>query len=178
MASFAKLNNSNIVISVESINNEVIKDENGVEQEYLGINFLRKLYNEPNANWKQSSYNTRHGKYWTDCKIDQNQTKSFRLNHAGINYTWDENLQGFLPPKPYSSWVLYTGEITSKKLSYEWYAPIEAPNKTPIGSLELPDSIKYRIDWDEENQRWISYSTENTNIKFVWNINTFNWEQI
>jgi hypothetical protein len=58
MASFAKLNSANIVITVESVVNEVLKDSNGVEQEQLGIDFLRTLYNEPNAIWKQTSYNT------------------------------------------------------------------------------------------------------------------------
>jgi hypothetical protein len=58
MASFAKLNSANIVITVESVINEVLKDSNGVEQEQLGIDFLRTLYNEPNAVWKQTSYNT------------------------------------------------------------------------------------------------------------------------
>ena len=40
MASFAKLDNNNIVITVESVVNEVLKDSNGVEQEQLGIQFL------------------------------------------------------------------------------------------------------------------------------------------
>jgi hypothetical protein len=33
--SFAKLNSENIVITVESVVNEVLKDSNGVEQELL-----------------------------------------------------------------------------------------------------------------------------------------------
>jgi hypothetical protein len=33
MASFAKLNSANIVITVESVVNEVLKDSNGIEQE-------------------------------------------------------------------------------------------------------------------------------------------------
>ena len=41
MASFAKLNSENIVITVESVVNEVLKDSNGVEQESIGIQFLR-----------------------------------------------------------------------------------------------------------------------------------------
>jgi hypothetical protein len=58
MASFAKLNLNNIVERVESVVNEVIKDSNGIEQEAIGIQFLKTLYNEPNAIWKQTSYNT------------------------------------------------------------------------------------------------------------------------
>jgi hypothetical protein len=54
MANFAKLDNNNIVITVESVVNEVLKDSNGIEQEQLGIDFLKTLYNEPNANWKKN----------------------------------------------------------------------------------------------------------------------------
>ena len=44
MASFAKIEN-NIVITVVSVVNEVLKDSNGVEQESIGIQFLKTLYN-------------------------------------------------------------------------------------------------------------------------------------
>jgi hypothetical protein len=43
MASFCKIEFNNIVIAVESVVNEVLKDSNGIEQEQLGINFLRTL---------------------------------------------------------------------------------------------------------------------------------------
>jgi len=82
MAHFAKLEN-NIVIAVHSVVNEVIKDSNGVEQEAIGIEFLRKLYNEPNAIWKQTSYN-----------------KNFRKNYAAIGYRYDEQEDTFVPPNP------------------------------------------------------------------------------
>ena len=82
MAHFAKLEN-NIVIAVHSVVNEVLKDSNGVEQEAIGIEFLRKLYNEPNAIWKQTSYN-----------------KNFRKNYAAICYRYDEQEDAFIPPKP------------------------------------------------------------------------------
>jgi len=83
MAHFAKLNSENIVITVVSVVNEVLKDSNGVEQEAIGIEFLRKLYNEPNAIWKQTSYNNR-----------------IRKNYAGIGYRYDEQEDAFIPPQP------------------------------------------------------------------------------
>ena len=56
MAHFAKLDNENKVISVEVVNNNVIIDDNGIEQEQLGIDFLNTLYDT--ASWyKQTSYN-------------------------------------------------------------------------------------------------------------------------
>jgi DNA phosphorothioation-dependent restriction protein DptG len=56
MAYFAKLNLENIVEQVISINNAVITDANGVEQEQLGVDFINKLYNTRDV-WKQTSYN-------------------------------------------------------------------------------------------------------------------------
>jgi hypothetical protein len=43
MASFAKIGLNNKVIEVLSVNNEVLKDSNGVEQESIGIMFGNKL---------------------------------------------------------------------------------------------------------------------------------------
>jgi len=128
MASFSKLNSNNIVITVESVVNEVLKDSNGVEQEQLGIDFLKTLYNEPNAIWKQTSYNT-------NGNIHSLGGTPFRKNHAGIGYTYDEGRDAFIPPKPYNSWIL-------NEQSCNWEAPISYPI----------DGQKYF--WNEENQSW------------------------
>jgi hypothetical protein len=127
MASFAKIEN-NIVITVESVVNEVLKDSNGIEQEQLGINFLKILYNEPNAIWKQTSYNTHGG-------VHQLGGKPFRKNHANIGYTYDETRNAFIPPKPFNSWIL-------NETTCIWYAPIDKPN----------DGNIYK--WNEEILNW------------------------
>ena len=128
MASFAKLNSENIVIRVESVVNEVLKDSNGIEQENIGIQFLRTLYNEPNAIWKQTSYNT-HG------NVHSLGGTPFRKNHAGIGYTYDSNRDAFISPKPYNSWIL--NETTCL-----WEAPVARPN----------DGNMYK--WNEEILNW------------------------
>jgi hypothetical protein len=128
MASFAKLDNSNIVITVESVVNEVLKGSNGVEQEQLGINFLKTLYNEPNAIWKQTSYNTIGG-------VHTKGGIPFRKNHAGIGYTYDENRDAFIPIKPYNSWLL--NETTCR-----WEAPVAYPQ----------DDNSYV--WNEQTLSW------------------------
>ena len=46
MAHFAKIDENNAVIKVVAVSNNVITDENGVEQESLGIEFLKKDLNE------------------------------------------------------------------------------------------------------------------------------------
>lgn len=53
MAHFAKLEN-NIVTEVIVVNNEVLLDENGVEQESIGAQFCQDLFG---GEWKQTSYN-------------------------------------------------------------------------------------------------------------------------
>ena len=128
MASFAKLNSENIVITVESVVNEVLKDLNGVEQEAIGINFLKTLYNEPNSVWVQTSYNTHGG-------VHSNNGTPFRKNHASIGYTYDSQRDAFIPPKSYNSWIL--NETTCL-----WEAPIPYPT----------DGQRY--NWNEETQSW------------------------
>jgi hypothetical protein len=128
MASFAKLNLENIVITVESVVNEVIKDLNGVEQEQIGIEFLRNLYKEPNAIWKQTSYNTVNGVHLLGGT-------PFRKNHAGIGYTYDENRDAFISPKLYNSWILNENTCS-------WEAPVAYPN----------DGNRYM--WNETTQNW------------------------
>ena len=46
MAHFVKLDDDNIVVDKVVVNNDVILDENGDEQESLGIQFLKDLYND------------------------------------------------------------------------------------------------------------------------------------
>lgn len=53
MAHFAKLEN-NTVQQVIVVNNEVLKDENGIEQESIGIAFCEELFG---GTWIQTSYN-------------------------------------------------------------------------------------------------------------------------
>lgn len=128
MAHFAKLNSENIVIKIECVVNKVLTDSNGVEQEAIGIDFLRNLYNEPNANWKKTSYNTTKGVHLLGGT-------PFRKNHAGIGYTYDETRDAFIPPKPFNSWILNDSTC-------DWDPPIPYPT----------DEQNYF--WNEENQSW------------------------
>jgi len=105
MAHFAKLGIGNIVEQVIVVNNSVITDEQGIEQEKLGVDFLNKLYNTRDV-WKQTSYN---GK--------------FRKNYAGIGYHYDEQKDAFIAPKPFLSWTL--NETTCR-----WNAPIPQPDNS------------------------------------------------
>jgi hypothetical protein len=126
MASFAKIGLNNKVIEVLSVNNEVLKDSNGVEQEIIGIDFLTKLTGW--AIWKQTSYNTVGG-------IHNNNGTPLRKNHAGIGYTYDEDRDAFIPPKPFNSWIL-------NETTCHWNAPVAKPN----------DGKLYK--WNEQTLSW------------------------
>ena len=134
MASFAKLDNNNIVIQLVAVVNEVIKDSNNIEQEQLGIDFLNQLYNT-NDNWKQSSYNTNAG-------IHSLGGTPFRKNHAAIGYQYDSQRDAFIPQKPYNSWLL--NESTCR-----WESPVTRPESTK----EQKDNNQY-YTWNEETQSW------------------------
>jgi hypothetical protein len=138
MAYFAKLNSNNIVEQVISVHNNELLD-NGIESEAKGIAFCKSLYGQ-DTNWKQTSYNTKDGKYHDQINnifvVSQNQSKAFRKNFAGIGMTYDETRDAFIPIKQFNSWVL-------NEQKCDWEAPIPYPT----------DGEDYI--WNEENQSWI-----------------------
>ena len=78
--------------------------------------------------WVQTSYNTIGGQH--------PEGRPFRKNYAGIGYTYDSIRDAFIPPQPFSSWIL--NEETCL-----W----EAPTPMPI------DGKTYI--WNEETISWI-----------------------
>ena len=103
MANFAKLDNNNVVIAVNSVDNATVNDLPFPDSEPVGIQFLTE-WSGGYTNWKQTSYN---------C--------NFRKNLAGIGYTYDQVIDAFVPPKPYPSWLLNTNTC-------RWEPPIPYPN--------------------------------------------------
>ena len=101
MAHFAKINSENIVTEVIVINNDVILDSNGNEQESLVVDFFKQLYGD--GTYKQTSYNS-----------------NLRKNMATVGSTYDASKDAFIRPKRYSSWVL--DESTCR-----WKPPVEHP---------------------------------------------------
>ena len=122
MAHFAQLDENNVVQQVIVVSNNELLDANGVEREELGIGFCQRLFG---GNWKQTSYN-----------------HNFRKRYAGIGYTYNAELDAFVPPKPYPSWVLNETEAN-------WEAPVPAPADQGQG-----DPPKF-YHWVEESQSWV-----------------------
>lgn len=122
MAHFAQLDNNNVVLKVIVVDNKDTADENGNEIESIGVNFCKSLLG-PDTNWKQTSYNN-----------------NFRKRYAGIGYAYDQNLDAFIRPKPFPSWLLNSSTA-------DWEAPVPRPN----------DGNFYR--WDEATLSWVEVQT-------------------
>lgn len=115
MAHFAELDENNVVTRVIVVGNKDTSDANGVEKEYIGKAFCERLYG---GNWVQTSYNG-----------------NIRKNYAGIGFTYNSDIDAFVPPKPYASWVL--NNDTAK-----WEAPTPMPDDGQMYS------------WDEDTTSW------------------------
>jgi hypothetical protein len=61
---------------------------------------------------------------------------NIRKNYAGIGYRYDKELDAFIPPQPFASWILNE--------DCKWEAPIPYPE----------GELMYR--WDEEEGDWVA----------------------
>ena len=121
MAHFAKLGVGNIVERIEVVHNDIATTEQA------GVDFLNNLYQTRDV-WKQCSYNTIGGEH----KFGGTQ---LRKNYPAIGDSYSEELDAFIPIKPFDSFTL--NEDTCL-----WEPPIAYPT----------DGQSY--NWNEENQNW------------------------
>lgn len=119
MAHFCKLENG-VVTQVIVVDNKDTADASGVEKEYIGAAFCERLFG---GEWKQTSYNG-----------------NFRKNYAGIGYTYNADIDAFVPPKPYASWLLNNDTA-------QW----EPPTPKPTEGL---------WEWDESTTSWVAVESE------------------
>ena len=108
MAHWAEIDGNGLVLRVTVGNN----DDPGEGYDWLVENL--------GGTWVQTSYN-----------------QSFRKNFAGVGFTYDEELDAFIPPQPFDSWVLDEGTC-------RWVAPVPMPE----------DGADY--SWDEEAGDWVA----------------------
>lgn len=88
----------------------------------------------PPEEWVQTSYNTHGG-------VHRYGGIPLRKNFAGIGYIYDKDLDAFIPPKLFDSWIL------DEDTCY-WKAPVEYPS----------DGGSYI--WNEETQQWEASNIE------------------
>jgi len=130
MSHFAKLDENNIVTFVTVGRQE----DDGLEAE---------LTARTGDVYKQTSYNTRGGVHYDPetGEPSADQTKALRFNYAGIGFTYDEDRDAFIPPRPFESWIL--DESTCL-----WTAPIPYPADGGV------------YTWDEDSTDWIEVPSE------------------
>ena len=124
MAYYAFLDSNNIVTEVIPGKDESDTSENW-ELYYGAIK---------NQICKRTSYNTRGGIHYGSYGEPDGKT-AFRLNYAGIGYIYDYEIDGFITPKPYPSWVLDTS-------TGYWNPPVPYPTE---GKTYI---------WNETTQSW------------------------
>jgi len=104
MAYFAELDETNTVLRVISVSNDVCGEPtlSFPDTCAAGRAFIANTLKLGGV-WKQTSYNN-----------------NFRGVYAGIGYTYDAARDAFIAPKPYTSWTL--NESTCR-----WEAPVPYP---------------------------------------------------
>jgi hypothetical protein len=115
MAHFAEIGLNNKVLRVIVVHDSECLDANGIESEAVGQEFCKKTFG---GTWLKTSYS---GK--------------IRKRFAGIGYTYDSELDVFIPEKPYKSWVF-------DNVEHLWVAPISMPS----------DGKFYT--WNEDDLAW------------------------
>lgn len=120
MAHFALVKDG-IVQTVYVVDNSLMLDSDGVEVEALGQSFLSGLYGEAPELFVQCSYNG-----------------NMRGNYPGPDWSYDSDLDAFIAPKPFASWVLNE--------AFEWEAPVPRPDEDNSYS------------WDEAAGVWVENS--------------------
>lgn len=131
MAHYALVDNQNIVVSV------VVAD-----QDPTSIDHLKTQAEDISGRWIQTSYNTRGNVHYNPDGTPSGQP-GLRKNYAGIGFIYSDELDAFLSPKPYNSWIL-------DETHYFWKAPIERP--FIVVTDDLNDRRTYV--WNEDKLSW------------------------
>ena len=111
MAHWAELDDNNIVLRVTVGSND--DPDEGYQW----------LIDNLGGRWIKTSYNA-----------------TIRKNFAGIGYTYDDQRDAFIPPKPFPSWIL--NEDTC-----QWESPVPYPTDGDVHT------------WDEATRNWVPFSS-------------------
>jgi hypothetical protein len=114
----------NFMAHYAKITNNTVTQVIVAEEDF--INFLKN--ESPDDEWIQTSYNTHKGVHILGGI-------PLRKNFAAIGYIYDRNIDAFIKPKPFDSWIL-------DEKSCCWNPPIP-----------YPDDGAFL--WDENSLNWI-----------------------
>jgi hypothetical protein len=112
------------------VENGVVTQVIVIEQDVLNLGH----WGDP-ASWIQTSYNTQGGEH----KLGG---APLRKNYAGIGFTYDSGRDAFIPPSPFSSWVLNENTCL-------W----DAPTPMPVVEGKM-------FKWDEPTTSWVEVTTD------------------
>jgi hypothetical protein len=111
MAHYAFLNENNIVTEV-----------------IVGIDETELIEGKDPETW--------YGEFRGQKCVRTSYNGNIRKNYAGIGFTYDEEKDAFISPKPFDSWIL-------NEETCQWEAPVAYPTD---GGMYL---------WNEETTSWI-----------------------
>ena len=150
MATFAKLDENNIVIQTVKIGNDVPTSDGPLGE------------NDMHVDGETYCTNLFKGGVWKQCSA----TNAFRKQNAGIGDTYDAVKDKFIRPQPFPSWTLDSND--------DWQPPITRPSEE---SLIRNDTVVLRLPfWNEENYRWQSENVlEDPMVDYHWDTNTNTW---
>lgn len=80
-----------------------------------------------------------YGNFRNQTCIRTSYNGNIRKNYAGIGYSYDLDLDAFIPSKPFNSWLL-DEEIC------QWQSPVPYPSEVPEGSFYTWNEDL--IDWE------------------------------
>lgn len=135
MANFAQLDENNYVIRVVKIDDSFLIGNDDIENEQLGVSKCKEIYGQETV-WKKTIEDN-----ITSIKPLGNTDKI--IHFANIGYQYNEEIDGFIPPQPYPSFIF-------NKDTMSWESTI------PIPSLsEEEESLGAWYDWQEKTNEWI-----------------------
>jgi hypothetical protein len=113
------------------------KVQNGIVTQVIVAEpeFFNTFVDSSPGEWIQTSYNTKGGVHYAPNNHKPDGGVALRKNYAGIGFTYNKELDAFIPPQPYASWVL-------NEETCNWESPVPYP----------ADSNEYI--WNEETQSW------------------------
>ena len=95
--------------------------------------FFKTFVYTETGEWIQTSYNTHGG-------VHSLGGTPLRKNYAGIGYSYDRTKDAFIPPKPYSSWIL-------DDTTCQWKSPIDMPtDELASGKCYYWDEAAHQAD--------------------------------
>lgn len=134
---FAELDENNVVKRVLCLDTIYLLDDDGTEQEELGIQKMKEI--------------TSSDLKWKRCWMDANRDLSKRFDYPSMGSFYDENLDIFYGLPLEREWVFDTETL-------EWKPPIDSPPKPSITQQQIDDGYvylwSYRLYAEGENP-WV-----------------------